>query len=297
MNIGKKIKNLRIEKMMTQSELAGPEITRNMLSQIENGSATPSISTVTYLASKLGVPAGYLMSEGDEEFLYIKTAAMRNIKKAYEDKSFELCRDMCVSSFDEYDDEIELILTDCCIGQAEECIKNGQLHQARELLDEAILHSERTVYTTSAQRNRVIVMFKLLKEISPVLDSNEIDTEMLHYMKHPTIFGDTFCRYITMMFNVEKSTDIAECISDSDPYGKLFVSHLKARKFMSAGDYKRAVATLNELIDGEAVLPRVLLYFACMDMEICCKHINDYKGAYEFAGNKMDILERMLAER
>jgi transcriptional regulator with XRE-family HTH domain len=296
-NIGKKIKNLRVEKMMTQSELAGAEITRNMLSQIENGSANPSISTVIYLAKKLGVPAGYLLSEGDEEFLYVKTAAMRNIKRAYADRNFELCRDMCMSSFDEYDDELELIVTDCCIGQAEQCIKNGKLHKARELLDEALSHAEKTVYTTSVQKSRIFVMFKLLKEISPSLDSNEVDTEISDGMMTPNIFEDTFCKYITMMFNVGKNTDISECICDEDPCSKLFVSHLKARKCMSAGDHKRAIAILNELIDGEQILPMVLLYFACMDMEICCKHINDYKGAYEFSGNKMDIFERMLAQR
>lgn len=297
MNIGKKIKNLRVEKMMTQSELAGAEITRNMLSQIENGSANPSISTVIYLAKKLGVPAGYLLSEGDEEFLYVKTAAMRNIKRAYADRNFELCRDMCMSSFDEYDDELELIVTDCCIGQAEQCIKNGKLHKARELLDEALSHAEKTVYTTSVQKSRILVMFKLLKEISPALDSNEIDTEIPDGMMSPRIFEGTFCKYITMIFNVGKNTDISECICDSDPCAKLFVSHLKARKCMIAGDHKRAIAILNELIDGEQILPMVLLYFACMDMEICCKHINDYKGAYEFSGNKMDIFERMLAQR
>ena len=115
MNIGRKIKELRVEKLMTQSELAGSEITRNMLSRIENGAALPSLGTILYLAQKLGVPAGYLLSEGDEEFLYIKTNAMKNIRRAYTDKNFELCRDICLSTFEKLDDELELILTDCCI--------------------------------------------------------------------------------------------------------------------------------------------------------------------------------------
>ena len=50
MDIGKKIKELRSAKLMTQTELAGHEITRNMLSRIENGAALPSIGTVIYLA-------------------------------------------------------------------------------------------------------------------------------------------------------------------------------------------------------------------------------------------------------
>ena len=48
MHIGEKIKRLRTAKLMTQSELVGREITRNMLSRIENGAAQPSMATVKY---------------------------------------------------------------------------------------------------------------------------------------------------------------------------------------------------------------------------------------------------------
>ena len=56
MNIGEKIKKLRTSKMMTQSELAGSAITRNMLSQIENEQVNPSIQTLRGLAGALRVP-------------------------------------------------------------------------------------------------------------------------------------------------------------------------------------------------------------------------------------------------
>lgn len=51
--LGKLIKEARISKKMTQSEVVGNFITRNMLSQIENGLATPSIRTLQYLAGIL----------------------------------------------------------------------------------------------------------------------------------------------------------------------------------------------------------------------------------------------------
>ena len=60
MNIGEKIKKLRTDKMMTQSELVGGEITRNMLSCIENGAANPSMDTVSYIARRLNVSVAYL---------------------------------------------------------------------------------------------------------------------------------------------------------------------------------------------------------------------------------------------
>ena len=65
--LGTKIKQLRKSKKMTQAALVGDKITRNMLSGIENGVANPSISTLNYLADKLGVSVGYLLSEEEEE--------------------------------------------------------------------------------------------------------------------------------------------------------------------------------------------------------------------------------------
>ena len=47
--LGKRIKEARLAKKMTQSEVVGDFITRNMLSQIESGSATPSVKTLEYL--------------------------------------------------------------------------------------------------------------------------------------------------------------------------------------------------------------------------------------------------------
>ena len=72
MKIGEKIKKLRTAKLMTQSELAGSEITRNMLSRIENGAALPSLGTILYIASRLNVSPGFLISEGSDEDIYYK---------------------------------------------------------------------------------------------------------------------------------------------------------------------------------------------------------------------------------
>ena len=62
MTLGQKIKAARLKQGMTQKELVGEYITRNMLSKIENDSATPSVRTLEYLAGALGLPTGYFLS-------------------------------------------------------------------------------------------------------------------------------------------------------------------------------------------------------------------------------------------
>ena len=62
MTLGQKIREARQSKGMTQKELVGDYITRNMLSKIENDSAIPSVRTLEYLAGALGFPTGYFLS-------------------------------------------------------------------------------------------------------------------------------------------------------------------------------------------------------------------------------------------
>ena len=63
MELGQRIKEARLEKGLSQRELCGAVITRNMLSLIENGSARPSMDTLRYLAGQLEKPISYFLDE------------------------------------------------------------------------------------------------------------------------------------------------------------------------------------------------------------------------------------------
>jgi len=64
--LGQRIKEARLAKKMTQTEVVGSFITRNMLSQIESGNAVPSVKTLTYLAQVLELPPSVLLPETTE---------------------------------------------------------------------------------------------------------------------------------------------------------------------------------------------------------------------------------------
>lgn len=63
MTLGEKIKQARLEAGLSQRQLCGEEVTRNMLSQIENGTARPSMGTLTYFAARLGKSISYFLEE------------------------------------------------------------------------------------------------------------------------------------------------------------------------------------------------------------------------------------------
>ena len=81
MELGAKLRQARLELGLSQRQLCGDVITRNMLSQIENGSARPSMDTLTYLAGRLNRPVSYFLEE--TAFVSSNTSCIANARQAY----------------------------------------------------------------------------------------------------------------------------------------------------------------------------------------------------------------------
>lgn len=293
MTIGEKIKKLRTDKLMSQTELAGGEITRNMLSQIEHGSATPSLNTVNYIAARLNVSPGFLLADEDDEQLYLKHAEISNVKKAYTAGNFALCYDMC-KNCQWRDDELTLILAKCALRVGVEEFSKGELHIALEMLDEALELCGKTIYDTDMISSEARAYFEYMELISPTLASNGEDPARI------ILLYDEFSVY-------------SGIICESEGYGWSEVSHLEerrkrlsadgsyalhveARLLMENGEYGKALELLHRLLYSESYeLPEPMLYFVFCDLEICCKETDDFKGAYEHSTNKMALLQKMLA--
>ena len=77
--LGKRIKEARLARKMTQADVVGDFITRNMLSQIESGTANPSVKTLTYLAKVLQLPVNYLLPDELETFDDSENAAVKDL--------------------------------------------------------------------------------------------------------------------------------------------------------------------------------------------------------------------------
>jgi tetratricopeptide (TPR) repeat protein len=58
--LGERVRQLRVTAGLTQSDLAGERFSKEYVSQIERGKTRPTRETVEWLASKLGVDAGFL---------------------------------------------------------------------------------------------------------------------------------------------------------------------------------------------------------------------------------------------
>lgn len=295
MHVGEKIKRLRTAKLMTQSELVGGEITRNMLSRIENGAAQPSMATIKYIAARLNVSPGFLLAEEDDEILYFKSAEIGNIKKAYTNKDYSLCRDMCLNS-EWRDDELFLVLAESTLRVGIEVFSHGNLHKASELFDEAMEYCSSTIYNTDVIATQAKSYFGYMSYISPMLDSNFSDDSIGN-----TVFflEDEFSVYSNLFLigetqgykNIPYLDERLALIRE----GSSYEMHIKAKLLMEENNYAEGYAILHELLLSDSYeMPEPMLYFIFGDLEVCCKEIDDFKGAYDFSKSKIDLMQRLL---
>jgi transcriptional regulator with XRE-family HTH domain len=294
MNIGEKIKNLRMSKMITQQELAGDFITRNMLSRIEHGAALPSLPTVIYLAGRLNVPAGFLLAEEENEFLYQKIRYMPNIRRAYQMGDYRICRELCETVLTESDDEIALLMAECALGLAKEEFFAGNLHNACHWFDTALRDADKTAYHTGHIAAPAIVYFRYMRGISPTLCSYEAD-DLLPGERDFAAWQDIFCRYVLTLEHTEQLHAL-RAFDDRSAQERQLAWHVQATVLQRSGEYAAAYEMLRRILAEEIAPVPVLLYSVLQDMENCCKELDDYKGAYEHALHKLSVHERLLVE-
>lgn len=295
MQIGEKIKKLRTAKLMTQNELVGGEITRNMLSRIENGAAQPSMATVKYIAQRLNVSVGFLLAEEEDEILYFKSAEINNIKKAYVNKDYLLCREMCINS-EWKDDELIFILSESCIRSGIRAFAHGALRQAVNFFDEGLENCYSTIYNTDHIKSLAQSYFDYMCLISPTLDSNSsytVETKQLPFLKDPfSVYSSIFLYGEANGYsNVPMLEERLELLDEKSS----FFAHISAKLLIEEKNYEEGYKVLESiLLKDNYEVPEPMLYFIFGDLEICCKEIEDFKGAYNYSKCKIDLMQKLL---
>lgn len=292
-DIGEKIKGLRLQRNMTQSELAGDQITRNMLSRVENGAALPSLPTVWYLAERLGVPAGFLLAEGNDDRLWRKMNRITDIRRVLRSGNVRICLELCREDAEggQADDEIYLIMAGCALTLAREELDAGHLHEVCNLLDHALEYADRTMYDASSVRQTAALYFRFMKRMSSMLYS-----EILSGEEDPLLGSeDDLGRYVLAREALEagESRRVEAYLNrgrQEDPWCR----HLSAHVCMKKGEYTQAEELLLRLLHDESARSEVLMYCIFCDLEICCREQSDFRGAYEYSQNKVALLEKML---
>lgn len=75
-----------------------------------------------------------------------------------------------------------------------------------------------------------------------------------------------------------------------------FAKHIRIAVLMKEKQYDRAKEQLFYLLKAQEPLNQIELYTVLSELEICCREMEDYKNAYHFASERVEMLERLLKE-
>ena len=276
MELGKKIRLVRLEKHMKQSDVASDKITRNMLSAIENGKATPSLDTLVYIAEKLELPIHYLLSDSIDAAEYRKSELMPIIKKAYKNRNYTECIDL-LEDLGVVDDETAFILTSSHFELGVAAAKNGAFITADRHLILADEYSSKTIYDTASIRYRIPLYLSFVRNVNaPLLDFDK-DAFM---DKMLTCSDYEFFKYV--------------CNDWEYPYSNpLFKKHAEAKCRIKERKYYEAIKILSEIAEAKSDFEynAYLMYGVYADLDNCYKQVLDFENAYKYVTKKISMLE------
>ena len=140
MNIAKRIRTLRQARHMTQSDLAGDQISREMISMIETGRIQPSLETLQYIARQLDITPAQILADETEEGEFQATALREKMFRRYDAGDWDAAIALAQSS-EGVDDGVCLLLCQCYVRRGAACYENQKLSAARDAFNRALWYS------------------------------------------------------------------------------------------------------------------------------------------------------------
>ncbi len=281
MTIGEKLRALRLERGLTQAELAGEQVTRNMLSAIEHGAALPSYTTLSYLAKRLNIDPGYFFDSGVSFEDYCFQNIIEEIKKQYRLHHYAHCLRLAEPFLSRTDDEFIFILSDCYYHLGLSEYSESKLDQARLYFEKCIECAEKTIYPVYCA-TRASFYLQIIASLNNII--NKTPSSLIAAVSDEDRFLDfiVYSFLISLIDNnqSEKATLIYDTIRIKD---ELYRTHFNARLAASLFNYPRAKELLWSIVNSDKTAEAPFLYTVYEDLERFCKATDDYQGAYRCA--------------
>ena len=260
MDLGQQIRQVRLEAGLSQRQLCEGLITRNMLSQIENGSAKPSMDTLRQLAQRLGKPISYFLDDAPAKLP--NQAILEEARAAAgTDRLAILTRYQAPDPL--FDPERWLMEALTCLELAERAITENKHDYARALLEQAKAAGEKTpYYTEETKQRRLLLCFQagvpagaLMPQLASVDGNLLLQAQAALEKNQPQNAG----RFL-------------DAALDHPP----FWHYLRGCAWEALNNHKQAI---DHYLLAQAHDP--MLVYSCL--ERCYLAMNDYKQAYFYA--------------
>ena len=261
MDLGQRLKQARLEAGLSQRALCDGIITRNMLSQIENGSARPSMDTLRQLAQRLGKTVSFFLEEDTvtSPNPAVMEVARRFLAAGDHDRALGELADYREPD-PLFDQERQLILALCLLAQAREAARAGKNRYAIELLRRVEQAVQGCIYWDDAhERCRKVLLASLKPEKAADLPSD--DDALL-----------ARARFALKQKDYLRAAQYLDAAEIRDAGWNL----LRGEAAFHLGNFAPAAEYFHE---AEKTLPGKSIPW----LERCYKELGDYKRAYEYA--------------
>lgn len=258
MELSQKLKQARLDAGLSQKALCGDRITRNMLSQIENGSARPSMDTLRYLAGQLGKPLSYFLE--DNAVTSPNQALMEKARTAEPSDALHLLGQY-QGPDPTFDRERWLLEALVCMTLAEDALRQGKPAYARNLLERAAVAGSRTPYYTPDNARRRLLLLHEAGEKGLEDQLPDLTPELL--LRAENALGQQ---------DFDRCGALLAAATDHSPLWH----YLKAQMHFALRQYSDARIHFEAAWDHA---PKV----CCSRLEDCCRESSDFAGAYFYA--------------
>ena len=170
MTLGQKIKAARLEQGLTQKEVVGSYITRNMLSKIENDNATPSVKSLTYLANILGVPVSEFLNNTTLSDGFIPDG-LDEARKLFRERDYLACLESLERNPTAFaSDEGCLLCAYACAAAMRSAYEQGDVAAAQELAKNGLQHNRQSMYRAAHLDLELTLLLKGEMEVQQSLE-------------------------------------------------------------------------------------------------------------------------------
>ena len=283
MTLGQRIRQARIDRGMTQKQLVGDHITRNMLSKIENDSATPSVPTLEYIASRLALPAGYFLA-GASYSDGTSPDGLDDMRSAYRSGDYTGCiRLLEQNQHAATSDEGYLLHARAALAAAREAMAEGDTAGAKEFADTADYYNRQGIYY-SAEIDAEMSL--ILAECALELDISEFEENAGEYeravdgISFSVRYGLARAEYLLKTGETELAAHVLDTLSPVTEKETARFHFLRGACLSADDRLAEAVAAYRTAEQqGDRLLQKRV--YRCL--EECYRRQEDYKMAYYYA--------------
>ena len=264
MELGEKLKEARLEAGLSQRQLCGDTITRNMLSQIEHGTAKPSMETLKILAARLDKPVSWFLEE--ETVVSPNQGAMEEARRFFDREEFAnalTALEGYRAPDAVYDREKALLESLCILSLAEKAVGEARYPFARELL--ARLEKPERGYCAGERKHRRLCL------------EAKVDRAAMRYLMDnlPSADPELLLRAESALSAGEPdyAARLLEAMEDrQSPRWK----YLRGRAHMGLKKYRPAISCL---LEAEKQYPEETAPL----LEFCYRETENFRRAYFYA--------------